>query len=214
MSTVEEHWRSVWSERALDEVSWYQASADLSLELILDAETDRAAPIVDVGGGASPLAGQLLDLGYEDVTVVDISEAALDQARRRLGARAEHVTWAVGDVTRHRFTRSYALWHDRAVLHFLTNEADRKRYVRQLERYLRPGGHAVIATFGPDGPTSCSGLAVQRYDAEALAALFAPVLRPVSTREDTHVTPWGAEQRFLYAVLRSDRPKSDRPKEE
>jgi SAM-dependent methyltransferase len=206
VSTVEEHWRSVWSEHSVDEVSWYQASADLSLELILDCEPDRAAPIVDVGGGASPLVGQLLERGYEDVTVVDISERALERARRRLGARAYGVTWVVGDVTRHRFARSYAVWHDRAVLHFLTDGDDRKRYVRQLERHLRPGGHAVIATFGPDGPTSCSGLPVQRYDAEALEAVFAPVLRPVLTREDVHLTPGGAEQAFLYAVLRSDLP--------
>jgi SAM-dependent methyltransferase len=204
VSTVEEHWRSVWSERSFDEVSWYQASADLSLELILGCEADRAAPIVDVGGGASPLAGQLLDHGFDDVTVVDISEAALDQARQRLGARAERVTWVVGDVTRHDVARSYAVWHDRAVLHFLTDDDDRERYVRQVERHLRPGGHAVIATFGPDGPTSCSGLPVRRYDADALTALFAPRLHPVLTRDEAHTTPAGAEQRFLYAVLRSD----------
>ena len=204
VSTVAEHWRSVWSERAVEEVGWYQASADLSLELILDCEPDRAAPIVDVGGGASPLVGQLLERGYEDVTVVDISERALDQARGRLGARADGVTWVVGDVTRHRFARSYAVWHDRAVLHFLTDGEDRMRYVRQLERHLRPGGHAVIATFGPDGPTTCSGLPVQRYDAAALEAVFTPALRQVLTREDVHLTPGGAEQAYLYAVLRSD----------
>jgi SAM-dependent methyltransferase len=209
VSMVEEHWRSVWSERSFDEVSWYQASADLSLELILGCEADRTAPIVDVGGGASPLAGQLLDHGFEDVTVVDISEAALDQARQRLGVRAERVTWVVGDVTRHDLARSYAVWHDRAVLHFLIDDADRDRYVRQVERHLRPGGHAVIATFGPDGPTSCSGLPVRRYDAGAVTALFAPGLQPVLTRDEAHTTPAGAEQRFLYAVLRSDAAREE-----
>lgn len=159
------------------------------------------APIVDLGGGASGLAGELLGRGYSDLTVADISEAALESARDSLGERSEAITWVKADVRKHDFGRRFAAWHDRAVFHFMTEPADRIAYLGTLRKSLLPGGHLIIATFGPEGPTSCSGLPVVRYGADDLEETFEGIARLVHSHLDTHQTPSGQTQQFLYAHL-------------
>ena len=200
MSSVE-HWERVWADREPDELSWFQASPATSLRMIAELELPPGAPVVDAGGGASRLAAELLHRGFTDVTVADISAAALEKARAALGEDADRVEWVEADVRSHDFGRRFAVWHDRAVFHFLTDEADRARYLETLSRSLTPDGHVILATFGPDGPTSCSGLPTARYGAAELAAALAPVAELVSDRLETHRTPGGSEQQFLYAHL-------------
>jgi SAM-dependent methyltransferase len=189
------HWHQVWSTKTEGETSWFQDRPEHSLQMIA---ASGGQAVVDVGGGASRLADCLLDLGA-DVTVVDIAEPALAQARSRLGERAGGVAWVAADVTTWVPPRRYDIWHDRAVFHFLTDEADRAAYARVMVAALRPGGHAVIATFALDGPERCSALPVCRYDADGLAAQFAPAFRQLEAKAVDHVTPGGKVQRFLFS---------------
>jgi SAM-dependent methyltransferase len=174
----------------------------LSLELIASAGGRPRTSVVDIGGGASRLPDALLDEGYEDVTVLDVSGAALAASRKRLGSRAKNVTWIVSDVTTWDPTRSFDVWHDRAVLHFLTDDADRRAYVQRLQRALRSGGTAIIGTFALDGPEKCSGLPVVRYDSSKLAELLGTSFTCVDSKRHEHATPWGSTQRFQFSVFR------------
>lgn len=199
----ERHWDRVYETKGPDAVSWYAPHLERSLELIELAGLPASAAIIDVGGGASTLPEDLLDRGFGDITVLDISAKALEAARARLGERAGRVTWAVGDVTRVELPAArYDLWHDRAVFHFLTDAADRRAYVRQVLRALKPGGRIIVATFGPRGPEKCSGLDVVRYDDRSLLRQLGPSFERVRCVEDRHVTPWGTEQEFVYCLGR------------
>lgn len=203
MNSEPEHWESVYQRRAADEVSWYRPHLERSLRFIEGAGLDKSAAILDVGGGNSTLVDDLLDRGYRNVTVLDLSPSAIDQARQRLGARSADVTWLVGDITAMELPEHhYDFWHDRAVFHFLTDEASRQRYVAAVRRALKPNGHVVIATFGPSGPEKCSGLPVVRYSAEGIHDEFGDEFRKVRGEEETHHTPWGAEQEFVYCYCR------------
>lgn len=202
MSTVQGHWDGVWQDRDPDDVSWFQARPALSFDLVDEFARTTDAPIVDVGGGASRLVDLLLDAGYEDVTVVDVADAALAHARQRLGARARDVRWVTADVRDLELGHPVAVWHDRAVFHFLTDEADRRRYVERLEAAVRPGGHAVIATFAADGPEQCSGLPVRRHDPDDLTAAIGDAFEPVRFEREVHVTPWDSDQAFTIGVFR------------
>lgn len=197
-----EHWEAVWGKRSEQETSWFEPSPARSLAFIEASGVARSEPVIDVGGGASRLVDELLARGHDDVTVLDISDAALEQARQRLGPRADSVTWLCADVTSLRLERPVALWHDRAVLHFLVEEEARERYVAALVSGLRPGGHAVLATFAPDGPERCSGLLVRRYDEDGLSALLGSEFELLRSERHAHVTPAGAEQRFVYTLFR------------
>lgn len=192
------HWDQVYSAKQFTEVSWFEEVPTRSLQQLLATGVDLHAPVIDVGGGASTFVDHLLDQGFDDLTVLDISATALEQTRKRLGARIVDVTWLVGDVTTFNPDREYGVWHDRAVLHFLTDAADRERYVSALRRALAPGGHAIIATFGPDGPLKCSGLEVRRYSAELLGQLLGPEFELTDQALEDHQTPWGAAQQFLH----------------
>jgi ubiquinone/menaquinone biosynthesis C-methylase UbiE len=161
------------------------------------------APIIDLGGGASALAGALLNRGYLDLTVADISEAALETAKRSLGDRADAITWVKADVRDHDFGRRFAAWHDRAVFHFMAEPEDRSAYLDTLRRSLAPGGHVIVATFGPAGPTRCSGLPVARYGSDDLREAFDGVAGLVDSHLEEHRTPSGKPQQFLYAHLRA-----------
>ena len=194
------HWEAVYAAKRFPQVSWYQEVPRSSLRLIEAAGTRRDQAIIDIGGGASTLVDHLLDLGFDDLTVLDIAAHALDQARTRLGSRSARVDWKQGNVTAFDPHRSYDLWHDRAVLHFLTGEDDRRRYVDVLERVLVPGGHLVLATFGPQGPEKCSGLAVRRYSVDMMAELLGPGFELQRDEFETHETPWGAPQQFLFSL--------------
>jgi 2-polyprenyl-3-methyl-5-hydroxy-6-metoxy-1,4-benzoquinol methylase len=193
------HWEGVYRSKRPDEVSWYRRHLDASLALIAEAAPDRDAQIIDVGGGESTLVDDLLARGYRHVTVLDVAPTALEAAKARLGAAANQARWLCGDVTTLELRRhGYDVWHDRAAFHFLTEAADRTAYVRQLARAVRPGGHVIVATFGPEGPTRCSGLPVVRYDAAALHDAFGARFRLTKHLTELHRTPAGAIQPFVY----------------
>jgi SAM-dependent methyltransferase len=200
---AQSHWDAVYATRAADTVSWYRPHLDRSLALIDEVKLPRDAAILDVGGGASTLADDLLERGYTDVTVLDVSEQALRAARARLGERAAWVKWIRADVTDATLpARAFRFWHDRAVFHFLLDERDRARYVAGVRRSVAPGGYVLISTFGPNGPEKCSGLPVQRYDADALHAGLGEDFAPVANAIEIHTTPAGARQEFVYGLFR------------
>lgn len=193
------HWEKVYRTKRPTEVSWYRPHLDVSLQLIEEGARDRDAHIIDVGGGESTLVDDLLARGYHHLSILDVSSTALAVARERLGDRADQVDWLCGDVTRFAFARrAYDVWHDRAVFHFLTDAKDRAAYVRQVARAVMPGGHVIVATFGPEGPTRCSGLEVVRYDPDALHDEFGPSFRLVKHLTELHRTPAGSIQQFTY----------------
>jgi trans-aconitate methyltransferase len=195
------HWDRVWRESDPTRLSWYQFRPEISLAFIERAGLPQAAQILDVGGGASSLVEHLLELAYRP-GVLDVSEEALEQSRARMGSRSAQVEWFRADVTQWDPPHQWDLWHDRAALHFLTDEADRQAYRATLLRALRPGGQAVIAEFGPEGPQSCSGLEVRRYTAAEMEALLWPELRLEEQATEEHLTPSGRLQRFLVCRLR------------
>ena len=194
----QEHWNTVYSRKAPDDVSWYQERPATSLKLIKACGLGQEGSVIDVGGGASVLVDFLLDAGFEQPAVLDISGAALEHARQLLCARAGRVEWFEADVTEFDSPRQFALWHDRAVFHFLTEAADRRKYVDTLRRTLVPGGYVIIATFAVDGPVKCSGLDVARYDAPSICVELGPEFRLLETVEESHKTAWDTEQRFNY----------------
>mgnify|MGYP003700623729 CR=1 FL=1 len=202
VASVREHWDDTYRTKAETRVSWYQPDPERSRALIETAAPARSAGIIDVGGGASRLVDGLLADGYGDLTVLDVSAVALDRSRARLGSGAEAVQWIVADVTRWRPSRTWDVWHDRAVFHFLVDEPGRDAYLAALTQATRAGSAVVIATFAPAGPERCSGLPVQRYDAASLAARLGPDFELVSETAEAHVTPAGAIQAFQYAVFR------------
>jgi len=198
-----EHWEAIYEHKSPDEVSWYQPHLERSLRFIEGAGLSPRSEIIDIGGGSSTLVDDLLDRGYERVTVLDISEGAIAQAKKRLGSRAAAVRWIVGDVTRIELSEhQYDFWHDRAVFHFLTEDAARQRYVAAVRRALKPNGHVVVATFGPSGPERCSGLPVLRYSAESIHEQFGSEFEKTGSDLELHHTPWGTEQEFVYCYCR------------
>jgi Methyltransferase domain len=182
--------------------SWFQQQPDKSLCMLDSAGVSAAASVIDVGGGASPLAGALLDRGFRDITVLDISANGTDHARRRLGPRADHVQWLVADVLTWQPHRRYGVWHDRAVFHFLTAAQDQRRYLHALEAATEPAAVAIFGCFAPDGPQQCSGLPVARYSATELADRLGIKWALVREDREEHVTPAGAVQPFTWATLR------------
>lgn len=200
MSDTATHWQQVWTTKQPEEVSWYQDDPSPSLEMIQAAGLRRDAAIIDVGGGASVLVDRLLDLGFVHVAVLDIAEAALGKAAERLGPLGDEVTWIETSVLDWRPVPGlFDLWHDRAVLHFLTEPADQARYVEVMKAALGPEASVILAGFAPDGPEKCSGLPVSRHDAASLGALLGPEFRLVEERRQDHVTPGGSVQRFQWA---------------
>lgn len=196
----QEHWEGVYRVKGDTELSWFQAQPAVSLSLI---GAVRPAPksVIDVGGGQSELAGELVRRGVEHVTVLDISSTAIERGRNRLEAVAQRVRWVVGDVLEDHQTGEFDLWHDRAVFHFLTEVEDRRRYVAAVCRSVPVGGHVVVATFALTGPEKCSGLPVCRYDPATLAAELGPEFDLESSRLESHATPWGKVQDFTYVVM-------------
>jgi 2-polyprenyl-3-methyl-5-hydroxy-6-metoxy-1,4-benzoquinol methylase len=196
------HWEDVYTRKGENEVSWFQESPAPSLELIGRVGATPASAVIDIGGGASRLVDNLVDRGFEDVTVLDLSETALGAAKTRLGSRAAQVHWIVADATVWEPKKAYDVWHDRAAFHFLTEDRDRAAYVARLERAIKIGGHAIIATFALDGPERCSGLPIVRYDPATLGQAIGRAFQLVDTRRHAHVTPWGSDQSFQFSVFR------------
>ena len=193
------HWEKVYRTKRPNEVSWYRPHLEVSLQLIEEAAPNRDAQIIDVGGGESTLVDDLVTRGYRNLSVLDVSLTALDVAKERLGNRADTVNWVSGDVTTFAFTpHQYDVWHDRAVFHFLTESKERAAYVRQVARAVKRGGHVIVATFGPEGPTQCSGLNVVRYDPDALHSEFGASFQLVKHLTELHQTPAGSIQQFTY----------------
>lgn len=198
-----QHWEQIYSTKPSDSVSWFQEHADQSLRLIHKTGLGKDAAIIDVGGGASILVDELVEEGYSDLTVLDLSSAALSVAKQRLGKQSDAVHWMEGDITCADFPiNRFDIWHDRAVFHFLTSESDRHAYVDRVMRAVRPSGHVIIATFGEDGPEKCSGLPVMRYKPESLHAEFGESFLLVEHEKEAHHTPFGTVQQFVYCYCR------------
>jgi trans-aconitate methyltransferase len=196
------HWENVYTHKGEQEVSWFQETPAPSLDLLAHIGATRTSAIIDIGGGASRLVDSLIAQGYTDVSVLDISAAALATARARVGDKADRVKWIVADVTTWEPVETYDVWHDRATFHFLTSPADQTAYVVRLRRALRHGGHAIIATFAPDGPEKCSGLPVVRHSAQSLGAILGGEFVLVDHRGHEHATPWGAVQKFQFSTFK------------
>lgn len=198
-----DHWEKVYTTKAADSVSWFQTHAGQSLELIHGTGLGKDAAIIDVGGGASVLVDDLLNEGYRDLTVLDLSGAALQAARKRLGDRAGQVRWIEADITEVELPKArYDIWHDRAVFHFLTSSEQREAYVQTVFRSVKPGGHVIVATFAEDGPEQCSGLPVMRYRPEELHGQFGEAFRLLKHTREAHQTPAGKVQQFVYCYCR------------
>jgi SAM-dependent methyltransferase len=206
------HWQNVYTSKGEKEVSWFQESPAPSLELIDLAGLTEDASIIDIGGGASRLVDALVKRNIAEVTVLDLSAAALDAAQTRLGDKgfgdkgfgdkAVGVKWVTADVTTWEPAQTYDLWHDRATFHFLTDPADQSAYVDRLKKAVRRGGHVIIGTFALDGPEKCSGLPIVRQDADSLSAILGSDFELVDARRHDHATPWGAVQRFQFSTFR------------
>ena len=200
---AQSHWEHIYSTKSPDAVSWYRPHLELSLELIQQTARGTAASIIDVGGGESTLVDDLLNRGHDNVTVLDISQTAIDVTKARLGANADRVRWLAADITETELAPSaYDVWHDRAVFHFLDAMEQRVAYIRQVAKAVKPGGHVIVSTFGPEGPTKCSGLDVVRYDAESLHNQFGVKFRLLESSKELHATPFGTTQQFLYCLCR------------
>lgn len=198
-----DHWESIYAAKTPDRVSWYRPHLDRSLAFLDAASLTPDAAVIDVGGGASTFVDDLLDRGLHHITVLDIAAAALDASRARLGPRGSGVRWICADVLDAPLPAgAFDLWHDRAAFHFLTEPAARAAYVRALTRALKPGGHVVIATFAPDGPEKCSGLAVQHLSPEGIHAELGAAFELLAGTSEVHETPWGSEQSFSYCFAR------------
>lgn len=197
-----QHWEAVYASKPLTELSWYERDPVTSLRLIEEIASGSPVAVIDIGAGASSLVDHLLDHGFTDLTVLDLSGTALAGMRERLGERAWNVTFVQHDVLSWDVDHQYDLWHDRAVFHFLTEETARRRYREVTERAIRVGGSLVLATFAEDGPTQCSGLPVARYSAQALAEEFSEHFSLLWQEREEHVTPGGIVQPFTWVVLR------------
>jgi SAM-dependent methyltransferase len=198
MSDRKTHWENVYASKSPVEVSWYQQEPALSLRLIRNTGLDHDAPIIDVGGGSSTLVDHLCNDGFKDISVLDVSARALAHAKLRLAEKASGVKWLESDVTELNPSGRFALWHDRAVFHFLTANEDRKSYVEVLKRALKPGGHLIIMAFAIDGPKKCSGLDIVQYDAEKLMAELGENFELLEQGHQVHITPAAKEQKFAY----------------
>ena len=199
---LRDHWQRRYTENTEDTLSWFEAEPRTSLDLIERFGSGPSTSIIDIGGGASRLVDALVHARWHDLTVLDLADAALNIAQKRLGATADGVTWVVADVTQWRPGRTFDLWHDRAAFHFLTEAADRDAYVDRMKEALRPGAHAIIATFAPDAPRKCSGLPVRRYDSKSLGQTIGAGFSLVASQRHEHQTPGGTHQPFTFYVLR------------
>lgn len=199
---VKQHWDNVWTRKKSNEVSWHQENPKTSVELILSANPTKDAKIIDVGGGDSNLVDNLLELGFSDITVLDISAKALERAKSRLGNKAKVVKWIECDILKFEGDDKYDIWHDRALLHFLTSEEDSKKYVELTRQYVSEGGYLILSTFSTKGPMMCSGLDTRQYSEESIKKLFSNSFDHIKSFEEEHVTPFGKSQIFTYNVFR------------
>jgi SAM-dependent methyltransferase len=199
--TKKTHWETIYTETDPTQVGWFQPLPEMSLNLVEASGVSNEGRIIDVGGGASVLVYYLLQRDFTDLTVLDLSAAALEKSKTQVGAQASRVNWIAEDITKVEFEKPFDLWHDRAVFHFLTDRDDRERYIRNLKAGLKPGGHLIMATFALDGPEKCSGLPVQRYDDDTLCGELGVDFALVQSGTETHVTPYGKEQKYIFCLF-------------
>jgi SAM-dependent methyltransferase len=202
MTDSQSHWNTVYQTKSSDEVSWYQSDAGLSFQLISDLIKDKHTPMIDIGCGTSILVKQLIDAGFDDLSALDISSAAIASHKVSLGDDANKVSWYCSNLLHAKFERQFGLWHDRAVFHFLTDSQHQALYKSQLLQAVNIGGVVVIATFAPTGPTQCSNLPIQQHDQQSIIDLLGDDFELVNVLQETHLTPWQSEQLFNYFVLR------------
>ncbi len=197
------HWDKVYSTKLADAVSWFAPHLETSLKLIHTASTNKEAAIIDIGGGESTLVDDLFSEGYRNLSVLDISQKAIDVAKDRMGQNADSIQWYCADITQASLPEAYFdIWHDRAVFHFLTKQSDRARYIEQVKRSVKHGGYLIMATFGPEGPTKCSDLDIVRYDSKSLHNQFGESFQLLESSTEIHQTPMGTTQQFLYCFCK------------
>lgn len=197
------HWENVYTTKGETEVSWFQETPTVSLELLALVGAKAADSIIDIGGGASRLVDSLLAQGFERLTVLDLSAAALESTRQRLGSEGNKVEWIAADATTWEpQPNAYRVWHDRAAFHFLTNEQEQRAYIERLKTGLMIGGHAILGTFALDGPEKCSGLPVARHNSNSLSSLLGAGFALIDSRPHEHATPWGSTQKFQFSTFK------------
>ncbi|AVR46064.1 SAM-dependent methyltransferase [Christiangramia fulva] len=202
MEDLKTHWEKIYSSKNFEETSWYQEKPETSLNLIETLNLSHDAPVIDIGGGDSHLCDHLLKLGYSDLSVLDISKKAIERAKKRLGKKADEVSWIVSDVTDFKQEDKFELWHDRAAFHFLNEPEKINKYFENLKASLKSGGFVILGTFSDEGPEKCSGINVHRYSEAEMSALFEKDFDKISFQKLNHTTPWGAEQNFSFGVFR------------
>ena len=202
MYDAKEHWEDVWTRKKSNEVSWYQQYPKTSIDLILSTNPSKDAKIIDVGGGDSNLTDKLLELGFKNITVLDISAKALERSKERLGKKADSINWIYCDIREFDSQKRYDVWHDRALLHFLTDEQDMQKYVEIIRKHVNDKGHVIISSFSTRGPIMCSGLDTRQYSEESMKKLFSNGFEHIKSFEEEHKTPFGVSQIFTCNVLR------------
>ncbi len=206
---TKEHWESIYQTKKSNEVSWYQEKPKTSLNLISEIGLNRNAKIIDIGAGDSKLVDNLLTLGFRNITLLDVSSTALNKAKKRLGPKANDVKWIMSDLMDFKTSDRYDLWHDRAVLHFLTKKEDINKYVEIVRRFLKPNGYLIVSTFSENGPKKCSGLDIKQYSEDTMKKLFSD-FEHIKSFEEEHKTPLGNSQIFIYNVFRKKLSKEDK----
>ncbi len=199
---TKEHWEDIFSTKNFDEVSWHQSNPKTSVKLILSTHPDKDAHIIDVGGGDSNLVDKLLDLGFKNIFVLDVSLKALKKSQQRLGVKSRIVKWISSDIRKFETSNRFEIWHDRAAFHFLTNNSDIKRYVKLTREYIKPGGHLIISTFSLEGPKKCSGLDIKQYSEDSMKKIFYEGFEHIKSLEEIHHTPFQTTQNFIWNVFR------------
>jgi SAM-dependent methyltransferase len=202
MKDQKHHWETIYKNKQPDEVSWYEETPETSLEIINGFPLQKDAAIIDIGGGDSLLIDHLLDLGFTNITVLDISGNAIERAKIRLGSRSQLVHWIVSDILNFKTYQKFDLWHDRAAFHFLTDLHDQKRYLIKVRQFLKPGGYLVMSTFAKDGPEKCSGLPVQQYSEDTLSGLFSSYFDKIRCFAKEHLTPFTTVQKFIFCSFK------------
>ncbi len=198
MNDRKQHWENVYATKKLEEVSWFEPTPKISLEFLNKFNVPKDAKIIDVGGGDSLLVDNLIELGYTDVSVLDISETAINRAKQRLGEKAGMVTWIIADASQFKPVEMYDFWHDRAAFHFLTDENDVKNYIDNISKYIKPNGVFVIGTFSDKGPKKCSGIEIKQYTEQALLNILYKYFDKVECKEVEHITPFNTTQSFIF----------------
>ncbi len=201
-STRRQHWNKIYETKDTSKVSWYQPLPEMSLRIISESDLPASASIIDIGGGDSMLACHLLEIGFKDISVLDISSSAIEKAARNMEKNAQQIKWIVSDITEFQPPEEFDFWHDRAAFHFLINDADINKYVDTARKGIKPGGFLFVGTFSEIGPETCSGLPVSRYSESGMEARFASDFKKLKCVNELHITPSGKQQHFIYCLFR------------